>query len=59
MQAPVLNATIPSPPVRPSMREDDARSPVRSRGLVVDLGPLVPQPIPDWDWRPDDERRGR
>lgn len=63
MQVPASQPSVDPPRNRLAVVDDhdadDHRSPRRARGLVVDLGPIVQQPVPDWDWGPDDERRHR
>lgn len=62
-----MHAPVPHQPVRPprsgqpmprhdvpDSELDAAEAP--SQGL---FGELVPPPKPDWDWAPDNERRGR
>lgn len=62
MQASVPHPSSPLPLARSSRGDgtpDDLRSPVHSKGMVVDFGLIARQPLPDWDWGPDDERRGQ
>ena len=57
-----MQASHPQQSVQPPRPRDEARADsgtLRSQGLVVDLEPVVERPVPDWDWGPDEERRGR
>lgn len=62
MQAPHPQERVAAPRPLDVAANDDRASgfgieAVRSQGFAHDLGPVEPQPIPDWDWGPDKERR--
>ncbi len=62
MQPPVTHQPVQPPPRRGPAVDIDATdgsidSELPSQGLFGELVAPVQQPVPDWDWGADDERR--
>lgn len=57
MQASLSQQPVQPPRPREAVGNDRSRDDVRLPD--GDSWPVIQQPIPDWDWGPDDERRKR
>lgn len=57
MQASLSQQPVQPPRPREAVGNDRSRDDVRLTD--GDSWPVIQQPIPDWEWGPDDERRKR